>query len=290
MSDKYLYEYAILRYTHDTFSGEFVNIGVVLFAANARRFIVRLNRNYGRVTGFFSGASGDFFRSYVSRLQTQLDGVVRDVQTPQMAIEGATKVKGPLRSVLADVLQPDDSAFRFDGFGSGITPDPEKAVETLYKRFVMRYIEHETAETRDNAEIWAKFRLPLSPKVTTGLKRQVVITKYEHFEFEHTFQNGKLHLIEPISLDLAYPQSIRAKGRQTQCKAELVTEEGKGETVHWILVGGPMEDSGPKREAYDDMLRLLRERNDPQVVRVVTEDRTAAWAVEMERIADIPHV
>lgn len=54
------YQYQVIRYMHDQFTGEFVNVGVVLYALDLHYLQPKMIRRYRRISQFFSGTKSDF--------------------------------------------------------------------------------------------------------------------------------------------------------------------------------------------------------------------------------------
>ena len=55
---KTAYMYTVLRYVHDTTTGEFVNVGVAICAPKVRYASARCRSTYGRLAKVFPGMDG----------------------------------------------------------------------------------------------------------------------------------------------------------------------------------------------------------------------------------------
>ena len=55
MKNQYSYTYSVLRYVHDVTSGEFVNVGVALYAPKARYLGALCRTTYSRLNKVFPG-------------------------------------------------------------------------------------------------------------------------------------------------------------------------------------------------------------------------------------------
>ena len=67
------YSFSVLRYIHDIVTGEFINIGVVLYAPKAKYLSAMCTSRYGRLSKMFSNIDGDHFRQVVRYIQTRLE-------------------------------------------------------------------------------------------------------------------------------------------------------------------------------------------------------------------------
>jgi hypothetical protein len=63
---KTTYSYTCLRYIHDVATGEFVNVGVVLYAPEARYLRAICRDNYGRLKHMFPNLDGKAYRSLIT--------------------------------------------------------------------------------------------------------------------------------------------------------------------------------------------------------------------------------
>jgi hypothetical protein len=73
MSTHTKYSYTVLRYLHDTVTGEFVNVGVALFAPEVGYLSALCRTTYRRVSSAFPGLNGEQFRSVMRHVQAQFE-------------------------------------------------------------------------------------------------------------------------------------------------------------------------------------------------------------------------
>ncbi|HMP32054.1 MAG TPA: DUF3037 domain-containing protein, partial [Saprospiraceae bacterium] len=52
------YQYQIIKYVHDHFTGEFVNVGVVVYDPESKFFGCKLTKKYKRISNFFPSSDG----------------------------------------------------------------------------------------------------------------------------------------------------------------------------------------------------------------------------------------
>src|SRR3972149_7639852 len=67
------YSFSILRYIHDIVTGEFINVGVVLYSPKGRFLSAICTSRYGRLTRMFSNVNGDHFRQVLRYIQARLE-------------------------------------------------------------------------------------------------------------------------------------------------------------------------------------------------------------------------
>ena len=67
------YTFTILRYVHDVLSGEFINVGVVLYAPQARFLDAKFTTRYVRLSKMFNDVNGEHFRHNIKYIRDNLD-------------------------------------------------------------------------------------------------------------------------------------------------------------------------------------------------------------------------
>ncbi|HEV2495867.1 MAG TPA: DUF3037 domain-containing protein [Terriglobia bacterium] len=231
------YTFSVLRYVHDPVTTEFVNVGVALYAPDARYLSAICTPYYARLSEMFGHVDGEHFRQITRYLQDHIDEIGARLKSELPFPEPARTIT----SLLATVLPPDDSALQFSTPGGGLTSDPDKTLGSLYQRYVEYYTARTSYPSRSDDEIWKVFRKPLEEQhviQALGPKR-IVAPDYE-YEFETARKNEVWHTYEPVSFDLMEPTSIVDKantwvGRITS----LAQSEEKFKP--YFLLGEPRE-------------------------------------------------
>ena len=159
MTKSYAYTYCVLRYVHDTTSSEFVNVGVVLYAPEARYLSALCRTTYGRLNKVFPGVNAEHFKSLMRYIQARLE-------------EEGARIGGELpfarpSSVLDfahAVLPRDDSSLQWSGVGSGRTENAADALERLFDRVVARYDERPAVPARNDECVWRPLKRTLEER------------------------------------------------------------------------------------------------------------------------------
>lgn len=288
MSQKLPFQYSVLRYVHDAATGEFLNVGLAVYSKPARYFKVQIQTQYRRVTAAFPTADGEFYRQYAARLQSSFDKVTAEFTNGQLGLWD--ELPATLEELLSRVLPVDDSLFQFSEVQGGLAIDLAQTFSSLYARMVTRYAEQPTSESRSDEDVWAIFKRPLQTRqVLSRLQQHQIDTPFENFHFPHALRNGKWHLLEPVSFDLAYASNIRTKARSLYAKAELLSEASKASGSEYalhVLLGKPHRADDSVQKAYRDAHRLLTERAKAYGVQVVDEEAAETFASSMRVLAD----
>jgi len=250
MSTKYAYTYTVLRYVHDVATGEFVNVGVALHAPKAPYLSALCRTTYGRLSCTFPGLNGEHFRAVMRYIQTRFEQIGHRVRD-QLNLDGATSV----RDFAISVLPADDSSLQWSPEGSGRSDDPAATLEKLFERMVMRYDDRHVRVQRDDSEVWRHFKRTLeTQQLLRYFEPRKISVADDEIEFEHTWKNGVLHCLEPVSFDLASPDSIRDKAHRWLGRIQSVAA-GSEPFKMYFLVGAPQDAA--LEEAYNNAISIL---------------------------------
>lgn len=232
------YSFTVLRYVHDIVTGEFVNVGVVLFAPSAKFLSARCTTRYGRLTKMFSDVNGEHFRRVSRFVQDRLE-VAGDRLQKELPLEPSpSSVKG----FAGQVLPPDDSSLQFAPEGAGITDDPQKTLEQLYERYVERYQEKHEKHRRTEEDVWRIFRKPLEEKkLLDHLKPHIIASKDYSLEFKHCWKNEIWHANQPMSFDLLDAGEIVEKAAKWVGRIMSLSDSKEKFKLN-VLLGDPQDN------------------------------------------------
>ncbi|MFO1493849.1 MAG: DUF3037 domain-containing protein [Lysobacterales bacterium] len=278
MSTLQAYSYVVLRYVHDTTTGEFVNVGVALHAPESRFLAAQCRTTYGRLSKVFPSVNADHFKSLMRFIQGQFLSMGARMQS-ELSLDAGCDVL----SFAQSVLPKDDSSLQWSSVGVGRTSDPAATVAKLYERMVTRHDDRPGRERRDDDEVWRNFKHTLEARnVMRVLTPHTIAADVDQWEFKHTWKNGVLHCLEPVSFDLASAESIRDKARHWLGRLSAIADSRERFRVHF-LVGEPQDPE--LHRAYETALTIL---NKAEVQREIVRERDAEafaqrFAAEIEK-------
>jgi hypothetical protein len=243
------YSTIILRYVHDVVTGEFANIGVVLYAPEQRFLEARFATSYERLNAIFLKIDHLHFRAlmrYMANRFEELSGEIR---------EGLhIRPVNALAEIVKQILPPDDSSLQWSQQGGGITDDPSRVLSELYKRMVERFIAGATQISRNDEEMAKSFKAKLG-RLATRLSEKTIETKDYQYDFQFAWKNDIWHLYEPVSFDLVDPNSIREKANRWLGRGVALNDAKERFKIHFLL--GEPRQAGTK-EAFENALHLLQ--------------------------------
>jgi len=274
MKNLYSYTYCVLRYVHDPTSGEFVNVGVVLYAPEARYLSALCRTTYSRLNKTFPGMNAEHFKSLMRYIQARLEE-----QGERVSGELPLARPSNVLEFAQAILPRDDSSLQWSQAGSGRTDDPSRALEQLFDRMVLRYEERQAATVRSDEDVWRHFRRNLEERqVLEHFQPRKIEVQDDEFEFQHAWKNGIWHCLEPLSFDLAGADSIREKAHRWL--GQMASLQGSADQFKvYLLVGAPQHEE--LRPAFSNAISILRKI--PGEKEIISEQDAPALAA---RIAD----
>jgi len=266
------YTYTILRYVHDTMTGEFVNVGVALFAPERKYAGALCRTTYGRLANTFPGMDGEAFKRMMRFIQSRFEEIGERLHSelpldaiPQTVLEFAHQV-----------LPADDSSLQWSPMGSGLTADASRTLEGLYDRMVQTYDERKPRETRSDDDVWREYKRELEARqVLKYLKPKKIAVQDDEIEFSYAWKNGLWHCLEPISLDLSQAGSIREKAHRWLGQIMSV-KDAPEEFKVYLLLGEPQDRK--LRIDYENAVSILKKIPAPaQIVSEVDAPAFSRW-------------
>ncbi|MCB4771061.1 DUF3037 domain-containing protein [Ancylobacter sp. Lp-2] len=260
MIDKVAYSYTLLRYVHDVLTGEFVNVGVVLFVPATGQLCFKMRTTIGRLKGAFPDIDRVAFVSSMKAVRRGLDHMASREKDA-----GLFRTKGDAAAVARQALPPDDSSLQWSPCGTGLTGSPEETLERLFQRFVTRYDAH-TRHRKTDEDVWRPVRQQLEERnIAQCLQEKSIQGGLDEIVFKHAWKNGQWHVYEPLSFDLADADGIKGKAREWLGHLSAVVAGGKAEHFkpHFI-VGAPTNPT--LAPAYRTAIAILEKApNNPEI-------------------------
>lgn len=264
----YPYTYTLLRYVHDTATGEFVNVGVVVHCPSAKFVGAKCRKTFGRVAKVFPGVNGESFKASMRFIERRVasisDRVAKELclDSGQNAVEFATSV-----------LPHDASSLQWSPIGSGLTKDPAATLDKLFQRMVARYDDKHLAERRGDDDVWRTFKRDLEARRLSELfVPKVIEANDDSVEFEHAWKNGVWHCLAPVSFDLSSPETIREKAYRWL--GQMTSIKDTSEKLKIYLLLGQPQQAGLETAFHSALSILDKIPIDKEIYR---EDQSASF-------------
>ena len=276
------YQYSVIRYHHDLSTGEFLNIGIAIYAPELNYFKAQITSKYSRITDTFCTANGEEYRYYINRLMRRFENKNHDLSSTQDAL--FNKESTDLEKILREYLRK-ESSFQYSNPSSGISKSSidsiDKAFNNLYDKYVEKYIKKQDNRTRNEDQIWKDVYLPrieeVQKNLVYSLVHTVVKTDYDDISYDYAWKNGKWHLIQPISFDLIKPGSITEKAQRFLGKNVLLNTSEEVKALY-ILLGQPQNKEKEIVKSYNKAKDIITANDFNYELEVIEEDGAKDFA------------
>jgi hypothetical protein len=243
------YHYQVLRYMPDRVSGEFVNLGIVVYDPDTNKLRGKFFEKITRVSSFFPSINSRYLASSLKFLQKEFD-----ILTNRFEVEFNFEKTNTLDQIIRAILPKDDSSLCFTETKKILELNTEIAIKSLYKRFVLNYVEETEREYINDKEVWNKIYKFYFERfgISSYLRNHTVNTQLDTWEFDKAWKNGVWNCFETISFDLLKSESIKDKVYKWSGKInELQTSK---EPIHVFLLSKLPEEH---RELESFILKKL---------------------------------
>ena len=253
MTNRTSYTYSILRYVHDVTTGEFVNVGVALYAPECRFVDARCRTSYTRLRTMFPTLDGDAYRAVIRAVQDRFNELRDEVSGDLLHVSAKTVME-----FAHGVLPADDSSLQWSPLGSGLTTDPAATLDQLYQRLVQHFDEKQITKRRDDDDVWHRFSRELQQRqLLKHFVPKTIAVKDDAIEFKKAWKNGVWHCLAPVSFDLTSPDRIRHMAHMWLGQLTSIRQATDGEPFRvYFLVGQPGEQQ--LADAFDSALSILK--------------------------------
>jgi len=232
MSVRLPYSYSVLRYVHDTLTGEFVNVGLVLFSPEGRFLRFKAKTTVGRVTSMFPSLKTSAFKELLRSVKKRFDVIEAETS----AGLGIWERKSNLDEILLYAMPQDDSSLVWSPISTGVTSDLKGSFDKIFSRYISKFDQKTIRNRRTDDDVWRLFRRDLEKRnLLSFFETKSISGKDDEVEFPFAWKNGVWHCIEPISFDLTAPESIRDKAHKWLGQIASVTDSQDEFKVYLVL-------------------------------------------------------
>ena len=249
--------YAIVRFMPFVETGEFANVGVVMFAPNARYFGFKLLGNrYARVTNFFEQMDAKVFRASMSTFREELqriDGMLKQMGTDRrlkaLDRDGAVRLWG-------EIIKPRETMLRFSESRVVLAEDPRARMLELYEYYVERnFVNREYQEQMLERGVRGWLR---EAKLLNQFHAGRVGNDEYHAQFPFVAgpDDKPEKIIKPLNLDYAEASKIIDHGGQWVVRINALKKRQLLPKQVLFAVNGPVDSTArgkARREVVDEL-------------------------------------
>ena len=272
------FSYVVLRYMHDVFTREFVNIGVVVHCPQSGFLQMRGAKRLRRVLDMFPGLDKAALSKTLRFMESRFETLQSSLQGSQLKLEAMDAA-----AIAKAILPIDDSSLQWSPPGGGTTDNPTQVFEDLFERMVTRHENKHPVVRRSDEQVWKPFEKELQIRNKSILpslqKFELAAGSFRH-RFDHVLRSrrGLLHILLPLSFDLVDPSDIVDKAAAWNARFDLL-EKSETKFKTFLLIGKPLDES--HCGAYEEAKTLLEAKSFERGV--WPEDQAAAFAEDFTR-------
>jgi len=251
------YEYRLLSYIHDTLRQESVNVGILFYSADFSFVKFGCRDHLTQLKNIFIGFDQSFLKESLFQLEKQISDY----------FESANKELNLHFSPdqFAQTLLPfDASALQWGRKGSGITDNLPEAFERLLNRYVLQATTSHSRRTRSDEQVWSTFSHELKQRnLLEKIKSITVKVAGINEELKHTYLNGAVHCLKPLSFDLTV-DGLQDKVYKTSGWHDAIVKSNKDKKFQfYYLIGKPIEEDTAK--TFKEIFELLK-KEDTEII------------------------
>lgn len=259
---------------HDPIREEFVNVGILFYVPELNLIKFSSRDNTSLLKNVFPDIKLNHLRHYLKSLEDSFNHLAKQLKARE---NGFQFDSWDIKKIATQVLPVDASSTQWGKSGSGITDDYKKTFDYLNERFVQQKLSKKTSHTRTDEKVWGKFSKELSNQKLLDyfIPRVIEIGEFEEM-YKHTYKNGKIHCLKPISFDMADKDEIKDKCFKETGKIDLAQTHG-ADVVFYCLLGKPQNAN--LLDDYEKAKRTLEERGG----KVFVEDKPSELPQYLEK-------
>lgn len=247
MKRKFKFDYCLLQYEHNPWLKERLNIGVMLRGKNSRYLKLKTRKWNGRILDSYPNLEKANFTEDLHQIERTVRNFVRTElnETNQMQFPELTRSFGWTKHDalwLGKFLSPDmDSSYRWEAGGVGVCDSLDEKLEQLFLRFVSTYDKPKHELSRSDDHVWSTFSSKLSERKLDHFvePNKTVSTDLGPVKFHAGYQNGALHVIQPLSFDLSDEDRVSSKAAKWAGFAQSAKSFSNGAVQPHFVVGRP---------------------------------------------------
>lgn len=279
------YQYQIIRYIHDRITGEFVNVGLLMFEPTSKFLECKVITKYARISQFFGEINGSFLLTTLKQLQSQ----VMEVSSSLEEFRFTNKDFKDVSSITDYLLPKDDSALIATEVKLGIDVKLDAAFNDLYDRIVEMYNHDGDHEIHTDYYAWQKIYKSHFDKfgVTQKLKKHSVKTEKDSIEFDKAWKNGVWNCYQTLSFDLKKTDSIKNKVYKWSGVLKELTTSSEEIKLYFLTTTPKVGDS----ELNNFIKSTLTDIDTDKIeVSIVTESEAETFAAKVKKAMEESNV
>lgn len=252
--------YAIVRFMPYVETGEFANVGILLWIPRHKTLLFKLLRKrYGRITQFFGELDKQVYLKAMGDLDAELQRIQGLLSEGAMVTAKSSLEYGFHKGIFEEIIRPRETIIRFSEQRAILSQNPVETLNDLYNYYVGRnFVTKEYQEGLMEKTI--KRLLDLENLGKRYQRRRVQDNVYSvYFPFVEEKDYEAIRVIKPLFLGQADSTAIIEHGGQWRLKIDQLRKRHLLHGPVLFPVKGPEDaTSGDHRnEAFEETIDSL---------------------------------
>ncbi|HEY4150726.1 MAG TPA: DUF3037 domain-containing protein [Chitinophagaceae bacterium] len=264
-----------MRYVHDQVTGEFVNVGIVIYCPEEGLLEAKVISRFSRISNFFEEINGYQLLSSLKHFQKEIESVKNEIGFFHSASESRS-----LKTLTNDILIRDDSALQLSEEKVGMDLKIEYAVNDLFYRLVEKYNSEPAAELKTDSHAWAKVYKSHFDRygITPRLKEHTVNTNTDKITFDKAWKNGAWHCYQSLEFDLKKEDTIKNKVYKWFGIVKALQTSNEKLNLYFLTTS---PQNNPQLEPF--ILKTLSQKSDNLTVTIVKQEEADQFAFRLKK-------
>ncbi|MDI9244540.1 DUF3037 domain-containing protein [Marinobacter sp. CHS3-4] len=273
-------QYAIVRFMPYIETGEFANVGVLLWAPKTRQLRFKLLRKrYARITQFFDELDKSLYLKTMANLETELNRVQGMLKNKAGVFGDNDREYGFHNGLFQELIRPRETIVRFSEQRVVLSKNPDETLAELYDYYVGRnFVTKEYQETI--LEKGVKKLLEQRHLAVRFTRRRIADDFYgATFPFVEQDNGDAIRAIKPLFLGQTDSTAIIEHGDRWKLRVEQLRKRHLLKGPVLFPVKGPNSDKAKdiRVDAFEETLLNLK-GNGIEVVQHTEQDRILDFA------------
>lgn len=268
------YQFQIVRYIHDRITGEFVNVGIIVYMPESRFLKSRFINKFSRISQFFVDVNGHSLLGALKHFDKEINIVSKRVSNNDLF-----ETFSSIENITNSILTKDNSGLECCSMNYGIDLSGQAALNDLFERLIDKYNHDADKDSHDDKYVWRKIYKKHFDEngITNKLKEHIVQTEHDVIQFDKAWKNGVWNCYQTLSFDLKRTDSIKSKVYKW---SGIISElENSPENLHlYFLTISPSKNKTIKRFIEDTLSRQSKKIQ----VSIVTEKQAESFAISVK--------
>ncbi len=270
----YKYEYQIIRYKHDQFTGEFVNVGIVVYNYELNFLKTKIINKLNRLSGLFNGANIRFIKKMLHNFEHELN-----LTSKQLNSLFTNSIE--LDKITNKILPNDDSALQLSELKYSIDLDMDSALNGLFSDLVDKYNIYQNLDSINDEKVWKlKYKKYFDKfSISEQLTKCEIKTEDDVFSFNKAWRNDIWHCYQPLSFNLQNIDRIKDKVYKWVGKMQEI--QSSVEPVHISFLTSISKEHS---DTEDFIIKLLTTQQKKLTTEVISENEAELLAIQISKM------